>query len=108
MKFPGSPFCWYLFPPEKRNYLKPYNRLGSQVDKRIELNKLYSVLAMDKHTRGTKSQPAMFNTIGLGTDGGYAEYVIVKADNLVEVVRHCILSEMFKPYTYSSARGRLR
>ncbi|KAF7339023.1 alcohol dehydrogenase [Mycena venus] len=60
-------------------------RLGSQVDKRIQLEKLYSVLAVDKRTRGTKDQPALFNTIGLGKDGGYAEYVIVKADDLVEV-----------------------
>ncbi|KAF7350736.1 alcohol dehydrogenase [Mycena sanguinolenta] len=52
-------------------------QLGSKVDKKIQIGKLYSVFL-------TVSIPAD-TTIGTGADGGYAQYVIVKPENLVEV-----------------------
>ncbi|KAJ7849586.1 hypothetical protein B0H13DRAFT_2088490 [Mycena leptocephala] len=60
-------------------------RLGSQVDKRIMLGKLYSVLTPNIHDHGIKGGSVLLNTLGLGEDGGYAEYVIVKSANLVAV-----------------------
>lgn len=60
--------------------------LGSQVDKRIMLGKLYSVLTPNIHDHGIKGGSVLLNTLGLGEDGGYAEYVIVKSANLVAVV----------------------
>ncbi|KAJ7510674.1 GroES-like protein [Mycena galericulata] len=60
-------------------------RLGTQVDKRIMLGKLYSVLTPDSRDHGIKGSGVLLNTLGLGMDGGYAEYVIVKSANLVAV-----------------------
>ncbi|KAF7350737.1 alcohol dehydrogenase [Mycena sanguinolenta] len=54
-------------------------QLGSKVDKKIEIGKLYSVFL-------TVIQGGLPDTtIGQGADGGYAQYVIVKPENLVEV-----------------------
>ncbi|KAJ6471145.1 GroES-like protein [Mycena vitilis] len=68
-------------------------RLGSKVDSSITLGKLYSVLTPNNHDHGVpgpillgiNSGSVLFNTLGMGVDGGYAEYVIVKSANLVAV-----------------------
>ncbi|KAJ6617305.1 hypothetical protein B0H10DRAFT_1797617 [Mycena sp. CBHHK59/15] len=57
--------------------------LGAQVDKRITLGKLYSVLTPDSRDHGINGGSVLLNTLGLGADGGYAEYIIVKSANLV-------------------------
>ncbi|KAJ7092952.1 GroES-like protein [Mycena belliarum] len=59
--------------------------LGDQVDKKITPGKLYSVLTISGQEHGINGGSAFLNTIGLGLDGGYAEYVIVTEANLVEV-----------------------
>ncbi|KAJ6537386.1 hypothetical protein DFH09DRAFT_930882 [Mycena vulgaris] len=59
--------------------------LGSQVDQRISVGKLYSVLTPNAQDHGIDGASVLLNTLGLGLDGGYAEYVIVKSPNLVAV-----------------------
>ncbi|KAJ7177265.1 hypothetical protein C8R43DRAFT_872482, partial [Mycena crocata] len=49
----------------------------------IKLGKLYSVLTPDSCDHSINGGPAFINTLGLGVKGGYAEYVIVKAVNLI-------------------------
>ncbi|KAJ6632395.1 chaperonin 10-like protein [Mycena sp. CBHHK59/15] len=61
-------------------------KLGSQVDSNaVQIGKLYSILLADSCTHGLNGGPAMFETIGLGKDGVYAEYVIATADALIPV-----------------------
>ncbi|KAJ7152927.1 hypothetical protein C8R46DRAFT_1302358 [Mycena filopes] len=61
-------------------------KLGSKVDEHVaQKGKLYSILAADGCTHGTGGAPAILNTIGLGKDGGYAEYFIATPDMLVPV-----------------------
>ncbi|KAJ7177215.1 hypothetical protein C8R43DRAFT_1118226 [Mycena crocata] len=61
------------------------NRIGNEVAATIKLGKLFSVLSPDSCDHGVNGGPVFTNTLGLGFDGGYAEYVIVKAANLVPV-----------------------
>ncbi|KAJ7152930.1 chaperonin 10-like protein [Mycena filopes] len=61
-------------------------KLGSKVDEHVaQKGKLYSILAADGCTHGTSGFPAILNTIGLGKDGGFAEYFIATSDMLVPV-----------------------
>ncbi|KAJ7654695.1 GroES-like protein [Mycena polygramma] len=61
-------------------------KLGSKVDSaKVHIGQLYSILALDSCVHGLNGGPALFNAIGLGRDGGYAEYVITTADTLVPV-----------------------
>ncbi|KAJ6457025.1 GroES-like protein [Mycena vitilis] len=69
-------------------------RVGSKVDKRITLGKLYLVLTPNRHDHGVSgpiilgainSGAVLLNSLGHHLDGGYAEYVIVKSGNLVGV-----------------------
>ncbi|KAJ7120619.1 chaperonin 10-like protein [Mycena crocata] len=61
-------------------------RIGNQLDTSlIKLGKLYSVLTPDSCDHGSNGGPVFTNALGLGVDGGYVEYVIVKAVNLVPV-----------------------
>ncbi|KAJ7611429.1 GroES-like protein [Mycena polygramma] len=69
-------------------------RVGKDVDKRITLGKLYSVLTPNRHDHGVpgpiilgtvNSGSVLLNSLGHHLDGGYAEYVIVKSANLVAV-----------------------
>jgi NADPH:quinone reductase-like Zn-dependent oxidoreductase len=63
------------------------HRLGSKVDPQVvQKGKLYSILEADGCTHGINGSPAFLNTIGLGKDGAYAEYIITTADTLVPVV----------------------
>ncbi|KAF7293977.1 alcohol dehydrogenase [Mycena kentingensis (nom. inval.)] len=60
--------------------------LGSTVDpNKAKLGKLYSVLSPSCGTMGINGGPAFQNTLGLGLNGGYAEYVICKEPSLVPV-----------------------
>ncbi|KAJ7644866.1 hypothetical protein FB45DRAFT_862117 [Roridomyces roridus] len=62
-------------------------KLGSNVDnKDIHIGKLYSVLAGDSGTHGLKGIPVVFNSLGVGNDGAYAEYFIARFDLLVPVL----------------------
>ncbi|KAK7031842.1 alcohol dehydrogenase [Favolaschia claudopus] len=61
-------------------------KLGAKVDPNtIQLGKLYSVLPVDGCVHGIQGGPALFNALGLGKDGAYAEFVIVTPDLLVPV-----------------------
>ncbi|KAJ6471141.1 GroES-like protein [Mycena vitilis] len=69
-------------------------RAGKDVDKRITLGTLYSVLTPNRHDHGVpgpiilgtvNSGSVLLNSLGHHLDGGYAEYVIVKPANLVAV-----------------------
>ncbi|KAJ7666936.1 chaperonin 10-like protein [Mycena polygramma] len=61
-------------------------KLGSKVDNQaIQEGKLYSVLLMDTCTHGINGGPATLNSLGLGIDGSYAEYLITTIDTLVPV-----------------------
>jgi NADPH:quinone reductase-like Zn-dependent oxidoreductase len=64
-------------------------RLGSKVDgHKIQKGKLYSILLLDGHTHGANGGAAILNSLGIGKDGAYAEYVIAPEDALVPVVRY--------------------
>ncbi|KAJ7485078.1 hypothetical protein B0H11DRAFT_1806390 [Mycena galericulata] len=61
-------------------------KLGAKVDKNvIQEGKLYSILLIDSCVHGVNGGPALNNSLGLGRDGGYAEYIITTADTLVPV-----------------------
>jgi hypothetical protein len=58
------------------------------VDKHaVHIGKLYSVLEVDSCVHGLNGGPAIFNSLGIGRDGAYAEYMITTADTLAPVVR---------------------
>ncbi|KAJ7573114.1 N-benzyl-3-pyrrolidinol dehydrogenase [Mycena floridula] len=60
--------------------------LGEGVDPDlIKETQLYSALNYAPCTHSLNGTPAIFNSVGLGLDGGYAEYVVVDVDQLVEV-----------------------
>ncbi|KAJ7192028.1 hypothetical protein GGX14DRAFT_380504 [Mycena pura] len=61
-------------------------KLGAKVDSRtVQIGKLYSIIGADSCVHGVNGGAALFNALGLGRDGGYAEYIIVTADTLVPV-----------------------
>ncbi|KAJ7187020.1 chaperonin 10-like protein [Mycena filopes] len=61
-------------------------KLGSKVDEqRAQIGKLYSILMVDGCVHASNGFPAIASNIGLGKDGGYAEYFIATADLLVPV-----------------------
>ncbi|KAJ7139983.1 hypothetical protein C8R43DRAFT_1131721 [Mycena crocata] len=62
------------------------HRLGAKVDSHaIHKGALYSILALDNCVHGLNGGPALFNALGIGRDGAYAEYIITTADTLVPV-----------------------
>ncbi|KAJ7659980.1 hypothetical protein B0H17DRAFT_1095640 [Mycena rosella] len=64
----------------------PVKSAGVKVDSHaVQIDKLYSVLAIDGCVRGLNGGPALFNSIGIGKDGAYAEYIITTVDTLVPV-----------------------
>lgn len=72
----------------KNILLTEHLRLGDGVDHtEIKIGELYSVLMLDGCVHGINGAAAAFNGIGLGKDGGYADYVTVPAHLLVKVVR---------------------
>ncbi|KAJ6542031.1 chaperonin 10-like protein [Mycena vulgaris] len=61
-------------------------KLGPKVDPHaVQTGKLYSILALDSCVHGVNGGSALFNSLGLGRDGAYAEYIITTADTLVPV-----------------------
>ncbi|KAJ6580706.1 hypothetical protein B0H19DRAFT_930641 [Mycena capillaripes] len=61
-------------------------KLGSKVDSHaIQMGQLYAILGVDSCVHGLNGGPAFFNSLGIGRDGAYAEYIIVTADTLVPV-----------------------
>ncbi|KAJ7472076.1 hypothetical protein FB451DRAFT_1471289 [Mycena latifolia] len=61
-------------------------KLGAEVDSQVvQIGKLYSILAFDSCVHGLKGGPVIFNSLGIGRDGAYAEYIITTADTLVPV-----------------------
>ncbi|KAJ7596378.1 GroES-like protein [Mycena floridula] len=58
--------------------------IGEGVD-HIKKHQLYSVLVSTPCSHGLNSGPVTLNGPGSGVDGGFAEYVTVRADQLVEV-----------------------
>ncbi|KAJ7577394.1 GroES-like protein [Mycena floridula] len=60
--------------------------LGEGVDPTIiKKNQLYIVLAITPCSHGVNGGAAGSNSTGIGLDGGYAEYVTVRIDQLIEV-----------------------
>ncbi|KAJ7116704.1 chaperonin 10-like protein [Mycena epipterygia] len=60
-------------------------KLGAKVDPKIQKGKLYSIRFLDSCTHGLNGGSALLNSIGVGKDGMYAEYIITTADTLVPV-----------------------
>ncbi|KAJ6552020.1 chaperonin 10-like protein [Mycena vulgaris] len=61
-------------------------KLGPKVDPHVvQTGKLYSILALDSCVHGVNGGSALFNSLGIGRDGAYAEYIITTADTLVPV-----------------------
>ncbi|KAJ7190429.1 hypothetical protein GGX14DRAFT_382172 [Mycena pura] len=61
-------------------------KLGAKVDSQtVQIGKLYSILAVDSCVHGVNGGPSLFNALGIGKDGAYADYIIVTADTLVPV-----------------------
>ncbi|KAJ7648231.1 hypothetical protein DFH06DRAFT_1332467 [Mycena polygramma] len=61
-------------------------KLGAKVDSSaVQIGKLYCILPLDSCVHGINGGPALFNALGLGRDGAYAEYIIVTADTLIPV-----------------------
>lgn len=63
-------------------------RTGEGVDSSIEKDKLYAVLAIHPASQSIGGFPALFDSPGAAYDGGFAEYVVVRQDQLVSVVRN--------------------
>ncbi|KAF7371188.1 alcohol dehydrogenase [Mycena sanguinolenta] len=64
-------------------------KVGSKVDSNaVHIGELYSILPLDSCTHGVNGGPALFNMLGIGRDGAYADYVIVTADMLVPVPKN--------------------
>ncbi|KAF9016285.1 GroES-like protein [Hymenopellis radicata] len=62
------------------------SRLGEGVDPhKAKLGKLYTIITLTPCVRGLMGLPAIFNSVGIGRDGGYADYVVVPQDQLVPV-----------------------
>ncbi|THU97199.1 GroES-like protein [Dendrothele bispora CBS 962.96] len=49
----------------------------------IRMKQLYIILAADHKDHGMNGSAAFLNSIGIGMDGGFAEYLKVRTDNLV-------------------------
>ncbi|KAJ7440230.1 N-benzyl-3-pyrrolidinol dehydrogenase [Mycena latifolia] len=61
-------------------------KMGAKVDNHdVQIGKLYSILSLDSCIHGLNGGPALSNSLGLGRDGGFAEYIITTADTLVPV-----------------------
>ena len=62
--------------------------MGENVDpQEIKIGTLYGVLGLSPCVRPTPGFPeAALNTPGLGLDGGFAEYIVILATQLVKVV----------------------
>ncbi|KAJ7139985.1 hypothetical protein C8R43DRAFT_1202064 [Mycena crocata] len=61
-------------------------KLGAKVDSHaVKIGRLYSVLLIDSCVHGMNGGSAALNSMGIGQDGAYAEYIIVTADKLVPV-----------------------
>lgn len=60
--------------------------LGEGVDPTlVQKDKLYIVLPLTPCVHGLTGLPAALNSIGVGKDGGFAEYVTVTVDQLIKV-----------------------
>ncbi|KAJ7101417.1 hypothetical protein B0H15DRAFT_769596 [Mycena belliarum] len=61
-------------------------KLGAKVNgQTVQIGKLYSILTVDSCVHGLKGGPVLLNSLGIGRDGAYAEYIITTADTLVPV-----------------------
>ena len=62
------------------------NRIGQDVVG-IEIDKLYAVYAVVPHAMHLLPNfPPFLDSIGIGENGGYAEYLVVDASQLIPVV----------------------
>lgn len=69
------------------NSSESHNRLGNKVDQsKIQLGQLYTVLSPAHGQHAPNGGPVFNDIYGIGLDGGYAEYIIVKDFNVVPVV----------------------
>ena len=50
------------------------------------MNQLYIILAVNHKDHGMNGSAALLNSIGAGMDGGFAEYLKVRTDNLIPAV----------------------
>ncbi|KAF7332739.1 alcohol dehydrogenase [Mycena kentingensis (nom. inval.)] len=78
--------------PERKPFILGHDISGTPVlhgstinPSKVKLGRLYSVLNPACGTMGINGGPASANLLGLGLDGGYAEYVICKEPSLVPV-----------------------
>ncbi|KAJ7139987.1 hypothetical protein C8R43DRAFT_1089263 [Mycena crocata] len=67
---------------DPRTYIMGHEACGTPIK---SLGKLYSILTVDSCVHGINGGPALLNSIGIGADGTYAEYIIATADKLVPV-----------------------
>ncbi|KAJ6543791.1 hypothetical protein DFH09DRAFT_1249330 [Mycena vulgaris] len=77
---------------DKRKYVMGHEgcgfpvKLGAKVDgKAIQKEKLYCIFLVDSCLQGMASASALFNAVGIGKDGSYAEYIIATEETLVPV-----------------------
>ncbi|EEB88424.1 hypothetical protein MPER_13751, partial [Moniliophthora perniciosa FA553] len=62
------------------------DRLGEGVDpKAVKKGQLYTVYTFNPCVKSLNGLPAALNATGVGLDGGYAPYVVVKQNQLLEV-----------------------
>ncbi|GLB41041.1 putative groES-like protein [Lyophyllum shimeji] len=59
--------------------------IGEGVDPSIKKGGLYAVLAITPSAKSLNGMPALFDSPGASTDGGFAEYCLVRQDQLVAV-----------------------
>ncbi|KAG6829534.1 hypothetical protein H0H92_004271 [Tricholoma furcatifolium] len=59
--------------------------IGENVDSSIQRGKLYAVLSITPSAKSHHGLPALFDSPGASYDGGFAEYVLVRHDQLVPV-----------------------
>lgn len=60
-------------------------QIGKGVDASIKKDGLYAVLAITPTAQSLNGMPALFDSPGASCDGGFAEYVLVRQDQLVAV-----------------------
>ncbi|KAG6829141.1 hypothetical protein H0H87_012510, partial [Tephrocybe sp. NHM501043] len=60
-------------------------RTGEGVDPSIKKGGLYTVLSISPSAKSLHGLPALFDSPGASYDGGFAEYVLIKQDQLVAV-----------------------
>ncbi|KAJ7639234.1 N-benzyl-3-pyrrolidinol dehydrogenase [Roridomyces roridus] len=60
-------------------------KAGDEVAETFSPTTLYAVLAIHPHSQSRDGFPALFDSPGAGYDGGFADYVCVRADQLIPV-----------------------